>query len=176
MIIVTTEDLGFRTKNIKWLLSPLTGPSARLFVNRRGGATQAIFGVHEGSSHRDYEYWRFSIPRSELRGAYYERWEKIDVDQWLLERAYLHIYRFDKHFAEDKEFLCLHCDPGEEPTAAHGFYKRVPHLHIKEANAPIPHAHIALSHKYLSRRRSLENLMKWAAKMIREEVLDAMQT
>lgn len=100
----------------------------------------------------------------------------FDHDQWYLDRAYLTIFRTDPTTRAEVEFLCLHCDPNESDNADHGIYKQGPHLHIRAAEDPIPHAHIALNRGHLedvlTSAHNLSEAMELGVLMIKEEVLD----
>jgi hypothetical protein len=110
---------------------------------------------------------------------YHELWIRSTGDLWHLGRAYLNIYETVPGDVAETGFLFLHCDPNEPTGAAHAAYKKVPHLHVRAAPPPFPHAHIALSGGRLDLCLSsvdvLTDTMGWAVAMLKDEVLEPKQ-
>lgn len=196
-IKISVQDLQSRGNDIRQMLVPITarqdgGPAWQ----PRSGSSEFVIGMHDGSpSGSDHRNWTFATVRADVRAQYFERWLKFEErgrERWYLERAYLHLSRVDAASRNLIEFLCLHCDPDAAPdeklkdtapetynrVAKQSFYKKHPHLHVIAAEAPFPHAHLALQVGYLdqvlSSIDSLSEAINQAVQMIRDEVLDAM--
>ncbi|MDR1161745.1 MAG: hypothetical protein LBK45_05345 [Tannerellaceae bacterium] len=96
---------------------------------------------------REFTTWRFRTHADEYNCSYYEIWNQLSETAYTLARAYFHVYCINQEYCRNfpkGEYLLLHCDPIEDdPT--HGIYKKNPHLHVKTAKQPLPHAHIALN-------------------------------
>ncbi len=182
VILSPIRKLPSRGDEIRKLLQPIAkhedGPAWQPIASSR----EYIIGTHDGSpSQSNYRDWRFSTYVPQIHASYFEFWKKTFVDKkeiWYLDRAYLHIYRINLLTRGEEEFLALHCDPNESQEAEHVLYKRGPHLHIKVAQKPIPHAHIALNlghlKEVLGSVEALSKAMKMGVQMLREEILDAM--
>lgn len=180
VVQLSEEDIARRGSNISRLLRPLSRIPSGPASERRGGSNgEIIIGVHEGSLIKsDFTDWRFATTTPGFWANYYEIWSLVNEKrrQFCLEKAYLTIYK------DDREFLCLHCDPnGTEIKAAEkAIYQKGPHLHVKCAEKPIPKAHLALTgvhlDKTLSDAAALTNALKWSIQMIRDEVLDRITT
>jgi len=142
-----TSLVARRGAVIQRSLRPLTrhnmGPAWQQVANAYG----LVIAAHDGSSASDdFASWRFPSLVPFIRCSYYERWFRVEKsDSWYLDRAYLHLYRFDAATRKETEFVLLHCDPNEAESEAHSRYKRSPHLHISLASDPFPHAHISLN-------------------------------
>lgn len=219
-ILMEREGLASRGQIIRKLLQPISrqkdGPAWEIKASSSGLVIATHDGAHPTSEYRD---WRFSTFVHDFNGMYFERWLRNEEDEesWYLERAYLSIYR-RINWNEEKEFLCLHCDPNEvseseEPEDKFGKvsnktgirlrkkginfknkterpnnktgkldqpknekYKKGPHLHIKAAEAPLPHAHFALNLGHLDAVlesvESLSEAIEYEIIMLKEEVLD----
>ena len=174
------EDIAKRGTRISRLLRPLSRIPSGPASERRGGSNgKIIIGVHEGSRIKsDFTDWRFATMTRGFWANYYEIWSLVDEKrrQFCLEKAYLTIFK------EDREFLCLHCDPnGTEIEAAEKtIYQKGPHLHVKCAEQPIPKAHLALTGVHLDETLAdavtLTKALEWSIQMIRDEVLDRVAT
>lgn len=75
---------------------------------------------------------------------YHEVWKPSSRDEYLLERAYLHLHLAPTSRESDRQILCLHCDPLTATGDVSHSYKRGPHLHILGGNPNIDKAHVAL--------------------------------
>lgn len=202
------------------MLQPISGqkhgPAWEPIVSSR----DFIISIHDGARPKsEYRDWRFSTFVHDFHAMYFEHWKRTEKDEkyWYLDRAYLSIYR-RIDWNEEKEFLCLHCDPNisselEESEDKHekrdnrvSFllskkylkskkkkkqlkseiakldksdeekYKKGPHLHIKAADDPLPHAHFALNLGHLDAVlisiETLSEAMRDGILMLKEEVLD----
>jgi len=213
------DDLVSRGNNIRIILQPISTQKYELAWNIISSTREFIIAIHDGARPTsDYRDWRFSTFIPNFHAMYFELWKRTVEDEknWYLDRAYLSIYlRIQR---DEKEFLCLHCDPNisselEEPEEKHekvfnrkSFqlnkkylkskqaikqsssevdksdklekekYKKGPHLHIKAADNPIPHAHFALNLGHLDAVletiESLSEAMSYGLLMLKEEVLD----
>jgi hypothetical protein len=216
-ILMKRDGLASRGQNIRKLLQPISrqkdGPAWEIKASSSG----LVIATHDGAQPTsEYRDWRFSTFVRNFNGMYFERWMRNEEDEesWYLERAYLSIYQHID-WNEEKEFLCLHCDPNillESEGLADKYdktsnrtnfllskkeinfknktkrpsnktdkpnnekYKKGPHLHIKAAEAPLPHAHFALNLGHLDAVlesvESLSEAMRYGIIMLKEEVLD----
>ena len=146
LIKATFDEVAARGAIIRTMLSPLSplksGPASQPTTTTKS----YIIGAHGGSqSTSDYRSWRFRTFVSNVYAGYYERWNIISNDSLYLDRAYLSIFRTYTENRDEKEYLCLHCDPSEPDDEPHAIYKQGPHLHIVSATDPLPHAHIPLN-------------------------------
>src|SRR5262249_31343022 len=121
-----------------WLTAePIGLTTSSMAIAARDGS------VSRGSNYRD---WRFQTIARNYRGQYFEIWEQLPTKRamWCLQRSYFHLFRFNPNAHKDIEILALHCDPNEPGKEFRLSYKRVPHLHFREAQEPISKAHFAL--------------------------------
>ncbi len=172
--------MASRAKDIRTLLSPIakvaTGPATKT----RSTPGTFIIATYDGSlPQSDFRDWRFKVYVNNMSAGYFEVWKDPErKGKWHLEKAYLHIYTMVPELRDEKEFLCLHCDPNESEEDKHYFYKVGPHIHIKQADSPIPHSHIALNRSHLPEvLSSIDTLTKafsLGVNMIKEQVLDAL--
>ena len=179
VIQITSNELGPRGERIRELLRPLARQPGGPAWQPKTTQYNYIIGTHDGSpTHSNHREWRFATFVPNLRATYFELWKRVDEESWCLEQAYLNMFRTDLATREESKFLSLHCDPNESDDAPHAIYKRGPHLHIQAADEPFPHAHIALTggrlDVVLSSVDSLSEVIEWAVRMLKEEVLDAM--
>lgn len=195
-VSMTITNLQSRGNDVREMLIPIsaeqkTGPAWK----SRSGSYDYVIGTHDGSPPgSDYREWTFATVRSDMRAQYFERWLKYEErgrELWYLERAYLHIFKKDRESRDYEQILCLHCDPNDAPDekekeknpekyqrlTKQSYYKRHPHLHVIAAEAPFPHAHLALHVGYIERLLAsvseLTEAFKHAVQMIRDEVMDA---
>lgn len=165
------------------MLVPLAGPSrlAHAFVS---SGSQLTIGVHSGSYlDMDVTDWRFSTAVQGIRAAYHERWIAVDEKRrrFYIERAYLHLYRRRPHESEEAQIMALHCDPNEPDDSGlmkHATYKRGPHIHVKAAQQPFPHSHLALNatqiDDVLNSIDSLHGAVRSGIVLLRDQVLDVL--
>ena len=108
---------------------------------------------------------------------YFELWRQESRDRFALEKAYLNLYQ--RSGREEKEIICLHCDPSLPADADHARYKRGPHIHMAVAGYPDSRAHIPLQGPdimpVLRSTDSLHNALTWGVEMIRDEMLGLMR-
>ncbi len=178
MDTLTSEQLMSRGGQIQKLLRPIsmvkTGPAWQ----HRSSSYECVFGTHDGSrpmtGHRD---WRFTTKSADYSANYYERWVSEHANgNWCLSQAYLTIFK-QEAFKDEREFLCLHCDPLTQDNEAHAEYKKGPHIHVRAAEESLRHAHIALHcgqlDEVLSSPENLTTALANAILMISREVLDS---
>jgi hypothetical protein len=180
------RDLQERKRHIMHLLKPLSrAKSGPACDQQLVGNTAIVLCAHEGGMLQSkFADWRFSTCKQNYWANYYELWTLIDSknEKYRLDKAYLTIYRRNKerYTGEEKELLCLHCDPYEldQVTNPSAVYKRSPHLHVEAADHPIPKAHFSLtignSPAVLASTQTLTQTLSLCIKMIRCEVLDKM--
>ena len=169
-------DLYTQEARVRLMLRPISraqsGPAAA--VQTVGGVW--ILGTHDGSpSLSGYRDWRFATPAQRHYAMYFEVWKPVDRRRYGMQQAYLNIYQRCSN-GEEKEVLCLHCDPGESRAAPHAAYKRGPHLHLAFAEDPLQRAHLALHFgrvdELLADNERLHSALADAVQMIRDEVID----
>jgi hypothetical protein len=186
-IVISSGDLSGRGKKMQkilTLISPLkSGPAYDTVPTNQPFKGSKVIGFFDGKSPSDLKYvdWRFKTTKTGIFAMYYERWVPADInryDTYYLDRAYFHIYELEDNRHPDtlKEFVCLHCDPNESDQEAHAGYKRVPHIHIKAAKAPIPHSHLSLgidfSKEILESADTLFSSFQSAITLINDEILN----
>jgi len=179
VIQIASEELRARGRHVRELLRPISKQSGGPAWKLTGRSSyQCVIGTHDGSPSSSHQDGRFATFVPGLRANYFELWRRVGEESWYLDRAYLNIFQTDLIARTEKKFLSLHCDPNELDDAPHAIYKKGPHLHIQAANAPFPHAHIALTGEHLDvvlgSFDSLFKAMEWAVYMLKEQVLDAM--
>lgn len=144
---IDSKGLQRRLQGVRSLLAPLLSNDVATGAFYRPRATR-IIGSYSGPkpNNEDFRNWRFRTTARMIRGMYFEQWDAVDEtqDNWFLKKAYLSLFSFGS-LGNEKELVSLHCDPNEANTEPHWLYKRGPHLHVKAAEEPIPHAHIALN-------------------------------
>ena len=171
------KDVAQRKSTVQGLLKPLSkskhGPAFKIVPN----TTQIAIGATEGTAGQDFRSWRFPACIDNFSINYFELWKQDKSDVWFLDRAYLNIYK--KIHDNEKEYLCLHCDPDEPKAAAHSKYKRGPHIHVSLVDE-IKHAHIGLYVGYLDNvlksAADLTEAMSKAIHMIKDELFPAFRT
>ena len=169
------KELARRGARIMELLRPISlrqsGPAwSRVAV----GATYVILGAHdEARPTSDYRDWRFSIIARGFVAMYFEVWRFESRDRFVLDKAYLNLYK--KTDSGEREIICLHCDPSLPEDADHARYKRGPHIHMSAAGHPYDRAHIALGGPDLTEAlrstNSLHSALTWGIEMIRDEMI-----
>jgi len=171
------KDLARRGTRIMKLLRPISLRQSGPAFSKVPGPTYIIFGAHdEARPTSDYRDWRFSITVPGFVAMYFELWRFESRDRYLLEKAYLNIYK--RVDAGEEEVICLHCDPSLSEEADHVKYKRGPHIHMSVAGYPYSRAHIALRGPDVSEKlesaESIHNALTWGIEMIRDEVITLM--
>ncbi len=106
---------------------------------------------------------------------YHETWIPTDSgNEYLLDRAYLHIHLQKLREDQSKQVLSLHCDPCLSSSAEHYRYKRGPHIHVEGANPSLDHAHVSLclGDKQLGgdNLNEITNVFMDSVKMIKDEL------
>lgn len=153
-------------------------PSVRGLTQPLGVIGKAI-GVCQGQKGPSrYEQWRVSLSHCPLSFGYYEVWEyRSQVRsraQYLLQKAYLHIYRPEVSGGEEN-LLFIHCDPQEATQSKHYKYKASPHLHFEIAGKPWSEAHVPLCNGWqdavMQDLRQLDAVFARAVECIAEEFI-----
>jgi len=176
-------DLSNRHSSILQIVKPLVKRVENLYVAPRNVSREEFVWVVVPSGTKlqgNPSEIRFRTKVSYIYATYFERWLRFyqgAEERWYLERSYLHFYQVDRSNRTAPEYLLLHCDPNE--TREHALYKQSPHLHIKTAPEPWPHAHIALNVGYLEPMlkdaSSLTAAFGAAVLMLKEQLLDLME-
>jgi hypothetical protein len=146
------------------------------FNNRSIGGRAFIIAVSDAAeTGNEFTSWRFKTYVDHYHAMYHEIWIPLHEDIYFLERAYFHLYKTQKSKLEEEEYILLHCDVSEPDDSPHAKYKQSPHLHIKSAEQPLPHAHFALNNCdlefTLSSLENLNNALTNAIQMIDHQVL-----
>lgn len=175
-MILPASELGRRSARIRVLLRPIARARAGPATETVNASPLWIIGTRdEAKATSNYRDWRFATPLDRYHAMYFEAWKQIDAKRFRWQCAYLNIYR-RKRADDEEEVICLHCDPGEPPAAAHARYKRGPHLHVSAAGDPLKRAHLALHLEQvdtiLQRCESIHDHLASGIQMIRDEVLD----
>ena len=208
IIQMKVSELGSRGEDVRTMLQPISKLEYGPAWERKSNPGGIIIAVHDGANPTsDYRNFRFSTFVHNFQAMYFELWRRTEENEqyWYLDKAYLSIYRLIDR--QEKEFLCLHCDPNiskleeqEKIRNRAGIhlnkknlkqlnseiekldnsdkekYKKGPHLHIKAADDPLPHAHFALNlgnlDAVLESIESLSIAMRYGILMLKEEVLD----
>lgn len=149
MLISTIDDLSaHRIGSIKNTLKKIACNTKTLSVQQLSMNSKIIFAASDViETGREFTTWRFRTHADEYNCSYYETWNQLNDTEYTLNRAYFHVYCINQEFCRNfpkGEYLLLHCDPMEDDPN-HGVYKKNPHLHVKTAKQPLPHAHIALN-------------------------------
>ena len=178
---LAVDKLQTRRQRVPDMLSPITD-SRRVGSSFNLQGDEILIGVHSGGKPdigvRD---WRFTTRVRKIRGSYWERWVPTTEKRksYYLSQAYLQLYLRETSADDESELMALHCDPNEPDDSgllAHAVYKRGPHLHIRSAAEPLPHAHFALNAGHLAEvLKSVESLtgaVQLGINMIRDQVLD----
>lgn len=171
---LTEKDLARRGTRIMELLRPISLRQSGPAWSKVAGTTYIIIGAHdEARPTSDYRDWRFSIAARRVVAMYFELWRFESRNKYVLEKAYLNLYK--RTDADEKEIVCLHCDPTLPENADHARYKRGPHIHMSLAGYPYDRAHIALRgpdvKETLKSADSLHEALTWGIEMIRDEMI-----
>lgn len=142
------HELRGRSKDVMRVLSPLVDRN-RIDVRSTPRSRTYTIGVLP----RGYAAGSLDNPSSiraptKLDGVYFNYYEvwviETKTNEYLLDRAYLHLHLKKTNSAQDAQVLCLHCDPQTSLSDGSTAYRRGPHLHIMGAIPNIDRAHIAL--------------------------------
>jgi hypothetical protein len=179
VVVVTTRQLALRTLSIRKMLRPISRvPDGPACAGRYVRGDHIIGAFDAGPPLSPPREWRFPTFVPGLTAAYYETWRKVDRDSWHLMQAYLNVYRLEFATARERDFMSLHCDPGDDSVARHAAYRRTPHVHVGAAEYPFPRAHLCVTGadvgQVLASEGSLCGALEWAIAMLRDEVLAAM--
>ena len=180
-ILATIRELKLRGNQVRQVLEPLAKSKGRLKWKPRSSSDTFVIGAYSGKAPSGpYRTWRFVTKVSGYTANYFEEWEKDGVNAegvevWEIQKAYLNIYRYERGRNSETEVICLHCDPYISSTAPYSENKRGPHIHVVDANHPLPKAHIALCRNDLSSVLSsvndLTSALKMGIQMIDDEVM-----
>ena len=148
IITIPLEQLSSRVSIVQKTLRPLVHcnnemevPCKLLPKKQDGGKVIAAHG--KITRLEDYRDWKFRTLAKDIWCQYFEIWKPTnDEKEFYLFRAYLHLFQTDRSTHSMKEFVCVHCDPEEVQNR----YKQGPHLHIKNAEEPIPQCHFPLNY------------------------------
>lgn len=174
-IYCNEQQLIERANKITILLSPLLPKGRRIAATRYPrGRQEFIIGAHQfkiekSSSMPDFRLWYFNTTNDNFSGNYFEQWNLISSNNWIMKSAYLNF------LYKEENILSLHCDPDEEIASAHYKYKRGPHLHITDKHGVFSDAHIALNlsniDQVVNSLEDLETAFGNAVLMIKEQFI-----
>lgn len=174
-IVCTEREIVSRPNQIGRLLLPLV--DRKIAAKRdENQTTSFIFGAFDGTSPTTSRYkdWRFKTLDPVFKANYFEIWNKVANDKFILHLAYLTIFKGTRE--DEEEVLSLHCDPVELKSSKIHKYKSGPHIHVKHsANEKFSKAHISLNmgelEKVLNSLPEMEIAFKNAIFMIRDEFI-----
>jgi hypothetical protein len=143
------HELLQRRPAIIRLISPLVRDRNRIEIRQLpGGQNYTICLLNKGQSPSTIASADLIRVPTKIDGVfanYYELWlPERQSGRYLLERAYMHIYSKKNSQAQDKQILCLHCDPLIKTSDRSFAYKRGPHLHVIGATPNIDRSHISI--------------------------------
>jgi hypothetical protein len=179
MLITSQDDLlTNRTSSILDILSAIAS-NKKLNVQQISLKPKIVFAVSDiFEKGQDFTEWRFRTCVTNYNASYYEIWTTKNYIDYSLTRAYFHLYCTEEDYCKitpNGEYLLLHCDPNENDLI-HGIYKRNPHLHVKTAKHPFPHAHIALNlysaDQIYGDIEEFSKSIKQSIKMINDQILN----
>lgn len=177
-ITSSIDDLNTsRGSQIVDLLKTVANKGNKIVCNNRsiGGRSFIIAVSDTTETGTDFSTWRFKTYIPQFHAMYYESWIPFEDEIYFLQRAYFHLYKTKQYKLEEEEYILLHCDVSEPDDSNHSKYKQSPHLHIKSAEQPLPHAHIALNNCdlqfTLSSLDNLNNALRKSIEMIDDQVL-----
>jgi hypothetical protein len=166
-----------RGSQIIGLLKCVANRGDKITFNYRSiGGRAFIIAISDSTeTGNEFTSWRFKTYVDQYHAMYYEKWIPLQDDVYFLSRAYFHIYKTRQTKLQEEEYILLHCDVSEPDDSHHAKYKQSPHLHIKSAEQPLPHAHFALNNTdlqlTLSSLDNLNNALQNAIEMIDNQVL-----
>jgi|SRR5690348_12096919 len=169
------KDLLRRGSSIQKLLRPICRhPGGPAYRNVTVGTSRLFIATHDGSPPAsNFRDWRFTVESGKYYAMYFEAWTLETRSRYVLDQAYLNLY--ERTPIDEKEIVCLHCDPSLSPEDAHARYKRGPHIHMSVAGSPYGRAHIALQGPDLTpilrSTETLHNALAWGIELIRDEVI-----
>src|SRR5258708_4562247 len=143
------HELSQRRPAIIRLIAPLVTDRNRIEIRQIGGGrTHTIGLVNKGQSPLTITSADMVRVPTKINGVfvnYYEVWLLGQQScEYSLDRAYMHIHLKKTNGAEDKQILCLHCDPLLKSSDLSLAYRRGPHLHVIGASPNIDRSHIAI--------------------------------
>lgn len=146
-ICLSERELSTRNREVVRILNPLVTDRNALQVRQIGlGSDYTIGAISRGTvpaSISDPNQTRVQTKSAEIFLNYYETWKRLVDGRYALDRAYLHIHHA-KPGGQDRQVLCLHCDPLIGDGDVSHSYKRGPHLHVLGGNPSIDRAHISV--------------------------------
>ena len=146
-ILLSEHELSKRHLAVQKIVRPLISDRNKLEVRQVGASSDYTLGVlakgTTPSSVADPNLIRVQTKSAEIFLNYYEVWKRVITGDYSLDRAYLHIHHA-RRGGQDRQVLCLHCDPRTGGGDVSYSYKRGPHLHVLGGNPTIDRAHIAV--------------------------------
>jgi hypothetical protein len=142
------RELRDRRKDVIRLITPLVDRNRVEVRPLVGGQTYTLGLLSKGQDPAAVD--SPSLVRVPTRSAgvfinYYEVWRlERETNDYLLDRAYMHLHLKRTERAPDIQLLCLHCDPLVAANDESFRYKKGPHLHVLGATPNIDRAHISL--------------------------------
>lgn len=151
--VITVGDLlRDRVRKVPVMLHPLrrqTRVACTLVHGMHAGGR--VVAAHDGSNAGDFHDWTFRTFAQDIRCHYHELWKPLDekAAKWFLDRAYLNFLRVNRSTNGFDKFVSVHTDPNCTDAGPVRLCKAGPHLHVYDAENPIPDCHFPLTIGYL---------------------------
>ena len=174
-IAAALRELKTRTRQIVKLLRPIR-PGADVGCTIVPGPQQASLGLcaHEGGEYvpvRRYREMRFRTRAQGLWAQYFEIWrERPGQDRLALEQICLNVYSVRSASDVLHPLVSIHSEPTDTSDM-----KKGPHLHVVQAEDPLPHCHFPLDYGrldgVLKSAQSLTDALRNAVTILDKEVV-----
>lgn len=179
-IEIKVDRLHNRTNQMSALLAPFrkNGQSVGCSICRKLYAGCKALSAHDGSGGGDnFNTWYFRTYAKNILAQYYELWKPGDQPGKLkLWRAYLHLVIDNRTTQNYDKLVAIHCDPYDDCDEPLRSYKRGPHLHVENAEQPIPNSHFPLNlmelNNILSSINNITKALELAIQVLCNEVLN----
>lgn len=178
---IPMSELTRRAQEVGKLLRPFSGgrPIPCTVYNsqvRCGLVPGKAIAAHSGNvTNTPYRDWLFPTLCPSLVCRYHELWRLGKKNRLILHQANLTLLKRNSETHGLDGILCVHCEPLLAGSQHTDNYKRGPHLHVTNAQDPIPGCHFLLTvvgaNDRFSSMRKLNKALISAFSLIANEVV-----
>ena len=153
-IRLSNARFSHRPEDVRRILKPLRGGEevACEFCPGSYAGGRAL-AAHDGVDRehlrnpRDVQFATLAV---DIFGQYFELWTAVDNGRSMaLSQASFALYVVDRTTRSNRELISVHCEPRDNSVVPLCTYKRGPHLHVVQAEQPLPHCHWPLNFGHL---------------------------
>jgi len=151
-VAINDQELIKRGNVIRRFLRPIANQK-EVACSAVAVAAGRILAAHDGlTMARQYRDWRFRTTFRDIQCQYFELWNALTSGrQWVLDRAYLHVFLIDRETRQESELIAVHADPNNTDSDPLRTIRQGPHLHVKRLESWLKRAHFSLTVGYVDR-------------------------